>query len=161
MDIWTEKLVRRHLPVLERWLGRTAGAVTPNDLPSDVRGLEAWFEMCTAEPGRLDCLALVYETPVGVAGLRRTVDQDTAELYLMLGEVGYNLQRTAAYVTLRMLDRAFSEAGIRRVAVRVGIRHQWFFDTLEQMGFFRTGAGAGVEALTVEKNVFLSRKYLF
>ena len=36
MDIWTEQLERRHLPILERWLGKTAGAITPNDLPSDV-----------------------------------------------------------------------------------------------------------------------------
>lgn len=161
MDIWIEQLERRHLPILERWLGRTAGAITPNDLPSDVRGLESWFEMRAAEPGRLDCLALVYETPVGVAGLRQTVDRDTAELYLMLGEIGYNLLRTAAYVTLRMLDRAFLEAGNRRVAVRVNYQHSWLLDTLEQMGFSRTGTEAGITALAVEKNSFLNRKYLF
>ena len=161
MDIWIEQLERRHLPILERWLGRTAGVITPNDLPSDAHELESWFDMCAAEPERLDCLTLVYETPVGVAGFRQTVDRDTAELYLMLGEVGYNLLRTAAYVTLRMLDRAFSEAGIRRIAVRVGFQHSWFLDTLEQMGFYRTGTEAGITALAVEKNSFLDRKYLF
>lgn len=107
MDIWTEQLERRHLPILERWLGRTAGAITPNDLPSDVKELRPWFERCAAEPGRLDCLALVYETPVGVAGLRRKNGRtDTLEVYLMLGEVSYNLRRTAAYVALRMIDHA-------------------------------------------------------
>ena len=161
LDIWIEQLERRHLPTAEHWLGRTAGKLTPNDLPSDVSELESWFEACTAEPGRLDCLALVYETPVGVAGLRQTVDQDTAEMYLMLGEVGYNLLRTAACVTLRMLDRAFSEAGIRRVAVRVGSQHGWFVDTLEQMGFSKMGTEAGIVSLRVEKSAYLNRRYLF
>lgn len=59
MDIWTEKLVRRHLPILERWLDRSAGEITPNDLPSDAHELESWFDMCAAEPERLDCLTLV------------------------------------------------------------------------------------------------------
>ena len=62
------------------------------DLSEEAHELESWFDMCAAEPGRLDCLALVYETPVGVAGLRRRHGQkDTLELYLLLGEVGYNL----------------------------------------------------------------------
>ena len=161
MDIWIEQLVRRHLPTAEHWLGRTAGKLTPNDLPSDASELDLWFETCTAEPGRLDCLALVYETPVGVVGLRQTADQDTAELYLMMGEVGYNLLRTAAYVTLRMLDRAFSEAEIRRVAVHVSSQHEWFVDTLEQMGFSKMGTEAGIVSLRVEKSAYLNRKYLF
>ena len=82
MDIWTEQLERRHLPILERWLWRTAGAITPNDLPSDVIELRTWFERSVAEPGRLDCLALVYETPVGVAGLRRKNGQKKLWKYI-------------------------------------------------------------------------------
>lgn len=162
MDIWTEKLVRRHLPILERWLDRSAGEITPNDLPSDAHELESWFDMCAAEPERLDCLTLIYETPVGVAGLRlRHGQKDTLELYLLLGEVGYNLHRTAAYATLRMLDRAFLDADVKQVTVRVSFSHAWFLDVLAKMGFYVVGTEDGMTALTVNKNGFLSSKYLF
>ena len=80
MDIWTERLERRHLPAVERWLGREAGALTPNDLPRTAEALSGWYEACAAEAGRLDCLVRVYETPVGLAGLRQTAMPDTAEL---------------------------------------------------------------------------------
>ena len=162
MDIWTEQLERRHLPILERWLGRTAGAITPNDLPSDVIELRTWFERSVAEPGRLDCLALVYETPVGVAGLRsKNGQKDTLEVYLMLGEVGYNLRRTATYVALRMIDRAFSNADVAQVAVWLCPCHTWFLDVLYRMGFAEERTENEMTVFTVEKDVFLNRKYLF
>ena len=162
MDIRTERLERGDLPALERWAGHTDGALTPNDLPAEAGGLAAWFEACSANAERLDCLALVYETPVGVAGLRWHSSQDgTAELYLLLGETGYNPLRTATYVTLRMLDRAFLELGFRRVTVRVHAQHAWFLDVLEQMGFARTAEGNEMISLAAEKDVFLKRKYLF
>ena len=162
MDIWTERLERRHLPVLENWIGRTDGALTPNDLPPEANGLVPWFEACSADPERLDCLALVYETPVGVTGLRRYSKQEgAAELYLLLGEVNYNPLRTATYVTLRMLDRAFLDLGFSRVTVRVHAQHTWFPDVLEQMGFSRAAEGSNVISLGVEKAAFLYRKYLF
>ena len=36
MNIWTEQLQRQHLTLLERWLNRTAGTLTANDLPVDL-----------------------------------------------------------------------------------------------------------------------------
>ena len=162
MNIWTEQLVERHLPLLEAWAGRTDGAVTPNDLPASAEGLARWFERRGAEPGRLDCLALVYETPVGLAGLRRRTERKTeAELYLLLCERGYNPLRTATYICLRMLDRAFLEQGFERVTVRVDQNFSWFLEPLERMGFSPTEERSGPVSLAVEKNVFLSRKYLF
>ena len=143
MDIWTEQLERRHLPILERWLGRTAGVITPNDLPSDVIELRTWFERSVAEPGRLDCLA------------------HTLEVYLMLGEVGYNLRRTATYVALRIIDHAFSNADAAQVAVRVSPCHTWFLDVLYRMGFAEERTENEMTVFTVEKDVFLNRKYLF
>ena len=162
MDIWTDRLERRDLPALERWAGRTDGAMTPNDLPPEADGLLPWFEICSADPERLDCLALVYETPVGVAGLRWRGEQDrSAQLYLLLGEVNYNPLRTATYVTLRMLDRAFLDLGLSRVTVRAYAEHNWFPDVLEQMGFSRMEEGNGVIPFSIQKDVFLSRKYLY
>ncbi len=161
MDIWTERLERRHLPVLENWIGRTDGALTPNDLPPEANGLVPWFEACSADPERLDFLALVYETPVGVTGLRRYSQEGAAELYLLLGEVNYNPLRTATYVTLRMLDRAFLELGFRCVTVRVRAQHSWYIEVLEQMGFTRTAENSEAISLAVEKEVLLNRKYLF
>ena len=162
MDIRTERLERGDLPALERWAGHTDGALTPNDLPVEAGGLAAWFEACSADPERLDCLALVYETPVGVAGLQRLGSQDgTAELYLLLGEVNYNPLRTATYVTLRMLDRAFLDLGFRRVTARVCAQHTWYLEVLEQMGFSRTAENCEAISLAVEKAAFLNRKYLF
>ena len=70
MDIWTERLVQRHLSLLERWIGRTDGALTPNDLPRKAEDLAVWFGACSADAGRLDCLISVYETPVGIARLQ-------------------------------------------------------------------------------------------
>ena len=78
MDIWTERLQPRHLPLMELWVGRTDGAVTPNDLPQDAGALTVWLDTCAKEPGRQDYLITVYDTPVGVAGFRRG-GQDTPE----------------------------------------------------------------------------------
>ena len=162
MDIWTEHLQQRHLPLLENWTGRKDGVMTPNDLPEDADLLGQWFSRCAEEPGRGDYLALVYETPVGVAGLRRCGDPgDMAELYLLLGEVNYNPVRTVTYVTLRMLDRAFLELGFEAVTVRVFASRGEFLDALERMGFSAVEEAGGVISLTVEKSAFLDRKYLF
>ena len=162
MNIWTEQLVRRHLPLLEAWAGRTGGAVTPNDLPASAEELARWFERREAEPGRLDCLALVYETPVGLVGLRRIAERETeAELYLLLCELGYNPLRTATYLCLRMLDRAFLDLGLELVTLRLLPGGTWFLEALERMGFSPTEEGDGTISLAVEKNTYLSRKYLF
>ena len=72
MDIWTERLMQRHIPLLERWIGRTDGALTPNDLPRKAEDLAVWFGACSADAGRLDCLISVYETPVGLPGCSST-----------------------------------------------------------------------------------------
>lgn len=160
MDIRTEYLARRHLPLLARWLGRTSGAVTPNDLPEDAAALAAWFDRCQADPARLDCLALVYDTPVGLAGLRRTQAQ-TASLWLLLGETGYNALRTATYVAQRMLDRAFSDFGAVCVCAEVNPGHAQILAALERMGFRRTGETDGRIALAVDRETFSRQKYLF
>ena len=161
MDIWTEHLQRRHLPLMEQWVGRTDGAVTPNDLPQDAGALTVWFEACAEEPGRQDFLITVYETPVGVAGFRRG-GQGTAELYLLLGEVQYNLLRTATYAVQRVLDHAFQNAGLDRVTVRVYRRCAKLLDALERMGFTRDAQqDDGMVFLAIEKNAFRRRKYLF
>ena len=161
MDIWTERLEREHLTVLSRWIGHGDGALTENDLPPDAAGLASWFDAGAAEPGRLDCLALVYETPVGLAGLRRDGADGAARLWLLLGERGYNPLRTATYVTLRMLDRAFLELGFTRVRVRARPGCGWYREVLEKMGFSRADEGEELPVLQVEKQVYLSRKYLF
>ena len=156
MDIWTEPLQRRHLPTVERWLTRTDGALTPNDLPRSPAALEAWFDRCAAEPGRLDCLLLVYETPVGIASLRRTDAPDTAALSVLLGERSYNPLRTATYFTLRMLDRAFSELGARRVTMEMLAPWPAYRSALDQMGFQPDGC-----FLVVDKDIFIQNKYHF
>ena len=162
MDIWTERLQQRHLPLLENWIGRRDGAMTPNDLPEDAELLGQWFSRCAEEPGRADFIALVYETPVGVAGLRPCGNPgNTAELYLLLGEVNYNPVRTVTYLTLRMLDRAFLELGFEAVTARVFASRGEFLDALERMGFSAAGEEGGIISLAVEKRVFLDRKYLF
>ena len=162
MDIWTETLERAHLPLLARWLDRTDGALTPNDLPGDAAALPAWFERCAAEPGRLDCLALVYETPVGLAGLRQCgAPEGAAALSLFLGERNYNPLRTATYLTLRMLDRAFLDLGLSQVCTEVQPRFGWYLEALARMGFQRGAEDGGRIPLRVEKERYLSRKYLF
>lgn len=162
MDIWTERLQRRHLPLLEGWVCRADGAVTPNDLPERADALAQWYDAAAAQPGRLDCLTLVYETPVGVAGLLPLAGQpDTAELYLLLGEVGYNLLRTATYVTIRMLDRAFQDLGLARVTLRADPRRAQLMQAFARMGFSGADAPDGLRALSVESDVFRQRKHLF
>ena len=162
MNIWTEQVVERHLPLLQAWAGRADGAVTPNDLPAPAEELAAWVRRRGAEPGSLDCLALVYDTPVGLAGLRRSAGREReAELYLLLCERGYNPLRTATYVCLRMLDRAFLELGLERVTMRVNREFSWLLEPLERMGFSPAGEGDGPVRLAVEKKAFLDRKYLF
>ena len=79
----------------------------------------------------------------------------------MLGEVGYNLRRTATYVTLRMIDHAFSNADVAQVAVWLCPCHTWFLDVLYRMGFAEVRTENEIMAFTVEKDVFLNRKYLF
>ena len=159
MDIWTERLERRHLPLLKNWIGRTSGMMTPNDLPEDPAGLPAWYENRAAEPDRLDCLISVYETPVGVSGLRKGQD-GSGEFYLLLGETNYNPLRTATYATLRMLDRAFDECGCESVRVRAFLCFEEYREALERMGFSGTGEEDGLICAEIRKQDFLSRKYL-
>lgn len=162
MDIWTERLEQRHLPILAHWIGRTAGAMTPNDLPTNAEELSQWYDSCVAEPGRLDCLILVYETPVGLAGLRRCDGREgVAELVLQLYEVNYNPLRTATYATLRMLDRAFLDWKLERVEIGVFPEHKDYLEALEKMGFSQTASDNERICAAVEKDRYLSRKYLF
>ncbi len=162
MDIWTEHLARRHLPLLECWIGRTSGQMTKNDFPSKAGNLFQWFENCSADSARIDCLVSVYETPVGIAGLRKCAGQESAaELYLLLGETNYNPLRTATYATLRMLDRAFLECGFDRVDVLACREHEEYLDVLERMGFSKTAENEERIYAFVEKKVYLDRKYLF
>ena len=162
MNIWTERLEQTHLPILERWIGREEGALTPNDLPGNGDELQQWFERCTSDPERNDFLILAYETPVGLAGLRKHFGQEkTAELYLLLCEVNYNLLRTATYAALPMLDCAFRDCGSDRVIIRLREQHAWFVEALKRMGFSRVGEGDGLIMLAVERKEFLQRKYLF
>ena len=160
MDIWTEKLEQRHLPILEHWLGRTGGRMTPCDIPDKPDMLPLWYERCTAEPGRLDCLVLAYETPIGITGFRRaTNNPEEAELYLILGESGYNLIRTATYATLRILDCAFQDYS--RLNARVYAQHEDYLFALKRMGFSQGTAAGRLIPVRVEKEIFQSRKYLF
>lgn len=162
MDVWTERLERRHLPLLERWIGRNSGQMTTNDLPLEIGDLTLWFEKYSSDPERLDCLVLVYETPVGIASLRKCAGQESvAELYLLLGETNYNPLRTATYATLRMLDRAFLECGFNRVNVQVCRKHEEYLDALKRMGFSKTAEKDERIYAFVEKKVYLDRKYLF
>ena len=162
MDIWTERLEQRHLPMLAYWIGRKSGAITPNDLPTDAEELSRWYESCAADPGRLDCLIRVYDTPVGLAGLRQCNGREgAAELYLQLYEVNYNPLRTATYATLRMLDRAFLNLKLDRVEMQVYARHRDYLEALERMGFSQTAADNERICADAEKDRYLSRKYLF
>ena len=162
MDIWTEHLERRHLPLLERWIGRKSGQMTKNDFPLEANNLSQWFEKCSSDPERIDCLVSVYETPVGIAGLRKCAGQErTAELYLLLGETNYNSLRTGTYATLRMLDRAFLEYGFNRVNVQTYREQEEYSEALERMGFSKTAEKDERIYASVEKKVYLDRKYLF
>ena len=162
MDIWTERLERRHLPLLERWIERNSGQMTTNDLPLEAGELSQWFEKCLSDPERVDCLVSVYETPVGIVGPRKCAGQESAaELYLLLGETNYNPLRTATYATLRMLDRAFLECGFNRVIVQACKEHEEYLNALERMGFLMTAKKDAMIFASVEKKVYLNRKYLF
>ena len=149
MDIWTEQLYRRHLPIVEHWLDRSAGALTPNDLPKEANQLSAWFE----ERAESDFLISVYETPVGVSGFRDN------EFYLFLGETGYNFVRTATYATLRMLDHAFMTFDSVYAYVYKN-RHE-YLSVLNTMGFTQLGEENGLIMVSVQKPEFQSRKHLF
>jgi len=149
MNIWTEQLQRQHLTLLERWLNRTAGTLTANDLPDNAEMLTEWFE----QRGQADSLISVYETPVGVGGLRGN------EFYLFLGEVGYNLIRTATYSTLRILDQAFIK--LDTVTAWVYSDHKEYLSALKTMGFSQVDEKDDLIRVSVQKRELGSRKYLF
>ena len=149
MNIWTEQLQRQHLTLLERWLNRTAGTLTANDLPDNAEMLTEWFE----QRGQADSLISVYETPVGVGGLRGN------EFYLFLGEVGYNLIRTATYSTLRILDQAFIK--LDTVTAWVYSDHKEYLSALKTMGFSQVDEKDDLIKVSVQKRELGSRKYLF
>ena len=149
MNIWTEQLLRQHLPMLERWLNRTAGTLTANDLPEKAEMLPKWFE----QRAQGDFLISVYETPVGVGGLRGN------GFYLFLGEVGYNLIRTATYATLRILDQAFIK--LDTVNAWVYSSHNEYLSALKTMGFSQIDEKDDLIKMSVQKKELESRKYLF
>ncbi len=149
MNIWTEQLLRQHLPMLERWLNRTNGKLTSNDLPENAELLTEWFE----QRGQADSLISVYETPVGVGGLRGN------EFYLFLGEVGYNLIRTATYSTLRILDQAFIK--LDTVNAWVYSSHNEYLSALKTMGFSQVDEKDDLIRVSVQRRELGSRKYLF
>ena len=149
MNIWTEQLQRQHLTLLDRWLNRTAGTLTANDLPDNAEMLTDWFE----QRGQADSLISVYETPVGVGGLRGN------EFYLFLGEVGYNLIRTATYATLRILDQALINHDT--VTAWVYGSHKEYLSALKTMGFSQIDEKGDMIRVSVQKKELESRKYLF
>ena len=149
MNIWTEQLQRQHLTLLERWLNRTAGTLTANDLPDNAEMLTEWFE----QRGQADSLISVYETPVGVGGLRGN------GFYLFLGEVGYNLIRTATFATLRILDQALINHDT--VTAWVYGSHKEYLSALKKMGFSQIDEKGDMIRVSVQKIELLSRKYLF
>ena len=149
MNIWTEQLQRQHLTLLERWLNRTAGTLTANDLPDNAEMLTEWFE----QRGQADSLISVYETPVGVGGLRGN------GFYLFLGEVGYNLIRTSTYATLRILDQALINHDT--VTAWVYGSHKEYLSALKTMGFSQIDEKGDMIRVSVQKKELLSRKYLF
>ena len=149
MNIWTEQLQRQHLTLLERWLNRTAGTLTANDLPDNAEMLTEWFE----QRGQADSLISVYETPVGVGGLRGN------EFYLFLGEIGYNLIRTATFATLRILDQALINHDT--VTAWVYGSHKEYLSALKKMGFSQIDEKGDMIRVSVQKKELLSRKYLF
>ena len=149
MNIWTEQLQRQHLTLLERWLNRTAGTLTANDLPDNAEMLTEWFE----QRGQADSLISVYETPVGVGGLRGN------GFYLFLGEVGYNLIRTATFATLRILDQALINHDT--VTAWVYGSHKEYLSALKKMGFSQIDEKGDMIRVSVQKKELLSRKYLF
>jgi len=149
MNIWTEQLQRQHLTLLERWLNRTAGTLTANDLPDNAELLTEWF----GQRAQDDYLISVYETPVGVGGLRGN------EYYLFLGEVGYNLIRTATYATLRILDQAFIK--LDTVNAWVYSSHNEYLSALKTMGFSQIDEKDDLIKMSVQKKELESRKYLF
>ena len=148
MNIWTEQLQRQHLTLLERWLDRTAGTLTENDLPENAELLTEWFE----QRGQADSLISVYETPVGVGGLRGN------EFYLFLGEVGYNLIRTATYATLRILDQAFIK--LDTVTTWLYSNHKEYLSALKTMGFSQIDEKDDLIRVSVQKKELKSRKHL-
>ena len=149
MNIWTEQLQRQHLTLLDRWLNRTAGTLTANDLPDNAEMLTDWFE----QRGQADSLISVYETPVGVGGLRGN------GFYLFLGEVGYNLIRTATYATLRILDQALINHDT--VTAWVYGSHKEYLSALKTMGLSQIDEKGDMIRVSVQKIELLSRKYLF
>ena len=149
MNIWTEQLLIQHLPIIERWLNRTAGTITANDLPENAELLSEWFE----QRAQGDLLISVYETPVGVGGLRDN------KFYLFLGEVGYNLIRTATYATLRILEQAFNN--LDTVTVRVYSSHKEYLSALKRMGFSQIDEEEDLIRVSVQKKDFQNRRHLF
>jgi len=162
MNINTERLKLRHFPILQQWAGRTSGAMTPNDFPWVKEQIQQWLELTTDNAERLDCMIFVYDTPVGIAGLLHdNTSPESAELYMLLCEVGYNLIRTATYATLCMLDRAFQEYGLQTVSASVYTCHPEYLEALERMGFSRQTEKGELIMVEAGRKAFYSRKYLF
>lgn len=160
MDIWTEKLEPRHIYALKRWIGRSSGVLTSNDFPNNEDDLHNWLEW-RSDPGRLDCLVLAYETPVGLGGFRQRDKLQKVEFYLLLGEVGYNPIRIATYATQRILARAFTDYSRDEMIARVYSSHEDYIEVLSKMGFSKIAEESELTILAIKKSQFMDSKYLF
>ena len=92
---------------------------------------------------------------------RNTKAAESAELYLLLCEVGYNLLRTATYATLCMLDRAFQECELRCVAADVNTEQREYLAALERMGFCIIRENRRTITVVVQKEMYLNNRFLF
>jgi hypothetical protein len=81
------------------------------------------------------------------------------EFYLFLGEVGYNLIRTATYATLRILDQAFIK--LDTVSAWVYTNHKEYLSALKTMGFSQIDEKDDLIRMSVQKREVQNRKYLF
>ena len=141
-------------------MGRSSGVLTSNDFPNNEDDLQNWFEG-RSDLGRLDCLVLAYETPVGLGGFRQRDKFQKGEFYLFLGEVGYNPIRIATYATQRILSRAFTDYAIDEMIARVYSRHKDYIEVLTKMGFYKIAEKNELTILAIKESQFMDSKYLF
>lgn len=160
MNIETEKLKKEDLKYLVDWTTRcNGGNYTVNDLPIDMESAKKWFLYTANQDGRLDCIVYLYYTPVALIGLTEIV-QDSASLYLRLGETSYNSTRLATYAMLRVLDRAFQEMGLEKIYVSLENTSQDVRILFERIGF-EASVSSIKSNLILTKASYSDNRYLF